>query len=117
MQLSMIPARLLQPWEVLQIDFQMIHEGEVVDLLPPKDALRVSRKLLELFFRLGLPLSMRSDNHSRAHAVLVCAPCCGDLVQYISLNLCVATRKKHSSHVILVRCQLWEAGLVLTCSP
>ena len=79
MQLSMMPARLLRPWEVLQMDIQdkkvKCDKGNqnlqvVVDraskflaafALPSKDALGVSRKLLELLLKLGLPLSIRSD--------------------------------------------------------
>eukprot|EP00752_Nemacystus_decipiens_P008157 g7296.t1 len=78
-QLSMMPARLLQPWEVLQIDIQDMkvksEKGNqyllvVVDRaskflaafpLPNKDALSVSRKLLGLLLTFGLPLSIRAD--------------------------------------------------------
>jgi len=78
-QLSMMPARLLQPWEVLQMDIQDMkvksEKGNqyllvVVDRaskflaafpLATKDALSVSRKLLELLLIFGLPLSIRAD--------------------------------------------------------
>jgi len=78
-QLSMMPARLLQPWEVLQMDIQDMkvrsEKGNqyllvVVDRaskflaafpLPRKDALGVSNKLLELLLTFGLPLSIRAD--------------------------------------------------------
>eukprot|EP00752_Nemacystus_decipiens_P002232 g2117.t1 len=78
----MMPARLLQPWEVLQIDIQDMkvksEKGKqyllvVVDRaskflaafpLPNKDALSVSRKLLGLLLTFGLPLSIRADMES-----------------------------------------------------
>ena len=78
-QLSMMPARLLQPWEVVQMDIQDMKvtsdKGNryllvVVDRaskflaafpLPTKDALSVSRKLLGLLLTFGLPFSIRTD--------------------------------------------------------
>eukprot|EP00752_Nemacystus_decipiens_P004057 g3715.t1 len=78
-QLFMMPARLLQPWEVLEMDLQDMKvtsaKGNryllvVVDRaskflsafpLPAKDAIGISRKLLDLLLVFGLPLSIRSD--------------------------------------------------------
>lgn len=78
-QLAMIPARLLQPWEVLEMDIQDMKVTSdtgnryllvVVDRaskflaafpLPTKQAIGVSRKLLELLLIFGLPLSIRCD--------------------------------------------------------
>ena len=78
-QLFMMPARLLQPWEVLEMDLQDMKvtsdKGNryllvVVDRaskfvsafpLPAKDAIGVSRKLLDLLLVFGLPRSIRSD--------------------------------------------------------
>lgn len=78
-QLDTIPARLLQPWEELEMDIQEIKgvsdKGNryllvVVDRaskflptfpLPSKDAVNDSRNLLELLLILGLPSSIRYD--------------------------------------------------------
>ncbi|CAN0166915.1 unnamed protein product, partial [Ectocarpus fasciculatus] len=78
-QLAMLPARFLQPWEVLEMDIQdmkVTSDGgnryllAVVDRgtkflaafpLPSKAAEGVSRKLLELLLIFGLPLSIRCD--------------------------------------------------------
>ena len=75
----MMPARLLQPWEVLEIDIQDMKVTSdknnryllvVVDRaskflaafpLPSKEAIGVSRKLLDLILMFGLPLSIRCD--------------------------------------------------------
>eukprot|EP00752_Nemacystus_decipiens_P018520 g16605.t1 len=85
----MMPARLLQPWEVLQIDMQDMkvksEKGNqyllvVVDRaskflaafpLPNKDALSVSRKLLGLLLTFGLPLSIRADMGSENTAQIL----------------------------------------------
>ena len=78
-QLYMLPARFLHPWEVLEMDIQDMKvtssQGNryllvVVDRatkflsaapLPTKEALGVSKKLLELLLNFGLPLSIRCD--------------------------------------------------------
>ena len=78
-QLAMLPARFLRPMEVLEIDIQDMKVTSasnnryllvVVDRatkfllaypLPTKEALGVSRKLLELLLLFGLPLSIRCD--------------------------------------------------------
>lgn len=75
----MLPARFLQPWEVLEMDIpdmKVTSDGGnryllvVVDRgtkflaafpLPSKAAEGVSRKLLELLLIFGLPLSIRCD--------------------------------------------------------
>lgn len=78
-QLTMMPARLLQPWEVLQMDISDMKvkslKGNqyllvIVDRaskyliaypLPTKEALGVSRRLLEVLTTFGLPLAIRTD--------------------------------------------------------
>lgn len=78
-QIAMLPARLLQPWEVLEIDIQDMKvtskEGNryvlvIVDraskflvayALPSKEALGVSQKLFQLLLMFGLPMSIRCD--------------------------------------------------------
>ena len=75
----MMPARFLLPWEVLEMDIQDLKQESqdgnrylsvVVDRaseflfaypLPSKDAVGVSRKLLQLLLTFGVPLSIRSD--------------------------------------------------------
>lgn len=75
----MMPARLLQPWEVLEMDLLDMKVNSksgnrylllVVDRaskfvlaypLPSKEALGVSHKLVQLLLTFGLPLSIRSD--------------------------------------------------------
>ena len=75
----MMFARILRPWEVLEVDIQDLKQESlsgdryllvVVDtaskllfayLLRSKEAVGVSRKLLELLLTFGVPLSMRSD--------------------------------------------------------
>ena len=75
----MMPAKFLRPWEVLEMDIQDLKQESrdglryllvVVDRagkflfaysLPLKDAVGVSRKLLELLLTFGVPLSIRSD--------------------------------------------------------
>ena len=75
----MIPARLLEPWEVLEMDTQDMKTTSgkgnryllvVVDRasklltvfpLPTKEATGVSRELLGLLLTFGLPLSIRCD--------------------------------------------------------
>ena len=74
-----MPARLLWPWEVLEMDLQDTKQVSsagnrdllvVVDWasrfpfaypLESKDFVRVARKLLELLLAFGVPLSIRSD--------------------------------------------------------
>ena len=78
-RIGMMPARFLRPWEVLEMDIQDLKQESqdgnryllvVVDRaskflfaypLPSKDAVGVSRKLLELLLTFGVPLSIRSD--------------------------------------------------------
>jgi len=78
-RIAMMPARFLRPWEVLEMDIQDLKQESqdgnryllvVVDRaskflfaypLPSKDAVGVSRKLLELLLTFGVPLSIRSD--------------------------------------------------------
>ena len=75
----MMPARLPQPWGVLEMDIQDMKvtsdQGNrylliVVDRaakfltafpLPTEEAVGVSRKLLSLLLTFGLPLSIRCD--------------------------------------------------------
>ena len=74
-----MPARFLRPCRVLEMDTQDLKQESqdgnryplvVVDRVrmvlpaypfPSKDAVGVSRKLLELFLAFGVPLSIRSD--------------------------------------------------------
>ena len=76
---AMLPARFLQPWEVLEMnihDMGAISEPENKHLLikvdrvskfllayplPNKTAENVTKKLLELLATFGIPLSLRSD--------------------------------------------------------
>lgn len=78
-RVAMMPAKFLRPWEVLEMDIQDPKQESqggnryllvVVDRarkflfaypLPSKDAVGVSRKLLELLLTFGVPLSIRSD--------------------------------------------------------
>ena len=75
----MMPARLVQSWEVLEIDTQdmkmtsdkgsrylLVVVGRPSKFLtafplPTKEAVSVSRKLLSLLLNFGLPLSVRCD--------------------------------------------------------
>lgn len=78
-RVAMMPAKFLRPWEVLEMDIQDLKQESqdgnryllvVVDRaskflfaypLPSKDAVGVSRKLLEVILTFGVPLSIRSD--------------------------------------------------------
>lgn len=78
-QIAMLPARLLQPWEVLEMDLPDMKMASssgnryllvVVDRgtkflsafpLPSKEAVGVSRKLMDLLLMFGLPASIRCD--------------------------------------------------------
>ena len=75
----MLPARFLRPWEVLKMDFQDMHQLSskgsryllvVVDKatkilfgfpLPSKEAVEVSRRLMELMLTFGVPVRIQSD--------------------------------------------------------
>ena len=75
----MLPARFLRPWEVLEMDIQDMHQLSsagnryllvVMDKaskflfgfpLPSKEAVEVSRKLMELMLTFGVPVRMQSD--------------------------------------------------------
>ena len=78
-RIAMLPARLINPWEVLEMDIHDMgasseagnrHIFVIVDRaskllftysLPNKTAENVAKKLLELLLTFGTPLSLRSD--------------------------------------------------------
>ena len=78
-QIAMLPARFLEPWEVLEIDIQNMRHASagankylllVVDKtskcpfaypIASKEAIKVARHLLELCLTFGTPVSIRSD--------------------------------------------------------
>ena len=92
-RVALMPARLLWPWEALEMDLQDMKQVSsagntymlvVVDRasrsvfaypLESKDSVGVARKLLELFLTFGVPLSIRGDAGGEFAAKVVAYLC------------------------------------------
>ena len=96
----MLPSRFLQPWEVLEIDFQDMHRTSasgnryillIVDRAskflfafptPTKEAAPVSRIMLNLCLTFGIPKAIRSDKGGEFAATVV-----SDLCRWLRVSL------------------------------
>ena len=92
-RVAMMPARLLRPWDMLEMDLQDMKQVSsagnrylliVVDRasrflfaypLESKDSVGVARKFLELILTFGVPLSIRSDAGGEFTAKVVAHLC------------------------------------------
>lgn len=99
-KVGMLPARFLRPWEVLEMDIQDLHQLSsagnryllvVVDKatkflfgfpLPSKEAVEVSRKLMELILTFGVPVRIQSDAGGEFTAKVV-----EHLCKWLNINL------------------------------
>ena len=88
-RVAMMPVKFLRPWEVLEMDTQDLKQKSqdgnryllvvvdraskflFADPLPSKNAVGVSRELLELLLTFGAPLSIRSDARGKFTAQAV----------------------------------------------